>query len=417
MQASTNSGPAASHGSGSSPAIIVDTSSVSATTSTSSISDWVLDAVSDCVSKLDGWTVRQYTKLAAHRYWKLFEFSLLGLFILLFLGPFYTHYQYNYADESLDNFTNHLLNASLQTRNMGRRLARIEEQVAKLDAIMVSKEELRAHQGESRQINWLSQSVGANVILNLTSPAIRANVTTKQSWWSQLWGQKIPTGPGPDAALLSQTRGEPNPTYCVQKKEGRVKLQLAASLKRYITPTQLVIEHWPRSEVGSFHHLISAATAPKEVELWVYNEWTRTQKADINALQLEVDDHFPNHRTNEASVEEKLRLAMHSPDEIDHADSWLMVGRWKYDIYSEHNVQKFLIPFDLKAYNVATKSVVVRVNSNWGSPYATCLLRARLHGIDKSESKEEEEEESEIKKEVGGDEDEGDNIFGDDFAR
>lgn len=418
VQGSANSGPTAGHGSGSGHVAIIDTSSVSgaAATCKNSISGWVLDVVLDRVSKLDGWTVPQCTtKLAAHRIWRIFEFSLLGLVILLFLGPFYTHYQYNHADEFLDNFNNHLINASVQTRNMGRRLVSIEEQIAKLDAIMVSKEELRARQAERRQINWLSQLVGANVILDLTSPAIGANFTIKPSWWSQLWGYKTPTGPGPDAALLPQTRDEPNPTYCVQNTGARVKLQLAASLKRYITPTQLIIEHWPKSEVGSFHKLISAATAPKEVELWVYIERVRTQKVDINALQLEVDDYFPNHRTNEASVEEKLQLTMHSPDEIDHADSWLMVGRWKYDIYSKHNVQKFLIPFDLGAYKVAAKSVIVRVNSNWGSSYATCLLRARLHGIDRSGNKEEEEE-SEIIKEVDRDEDEGESIFGDDLA-
>lgn len=420
MQTSASSGPAASQDSASGPVNILTTSSAFTTTikvpnSTSGptlvpavntaqtgphagFPEGVLNTVLDRVSKLDGWTVRQYTKLAAHRHWRFFELSLLGLFILLFLGPFYTHYQYSHADESLDNFTHHLLNASLQTRNMSRRLVFIEEQVAKLDAIMVTKEELRAQQAERMQINWLSQLVGAKVILGLTSPAIGPNITIKPSWWSQLWyGYKSPTGPGPDTALLPQKGDEPNPTYCVQKKGGRVKLQLAVSLKRHITPTQLIIEHWPKSEVGSFHHLISAATAPKEVELWLYNERARTKEEDIKALQWELEDRFPNHRTNEASVEKKLRLAMHSPadEETDYADSWLMVGRWKYDVYSDHHVQKFLIPFDPdrdEAYyynKISTSAVVIRVISNWGSPYATCLLRARLHGIDRSKKRKE----------------------------
>lgn len=73
-----------------------------------------------------------------------------------------------------------------------------------------------------------------------------------------------------------------------------------------------------------------------------------------------------------------------------------MVGRWQYDIYSLHNVQKFLIPYDLEAYNFSTKSIVIRVNSNWGSSYATCLLRARLNGIDQTESSSGAEAESEI---------------------
>lgn len=362
-----------------------------------------LNGVSAQVSNLDAWTVSQYTKLAANRYWKFFGLTLLGLLILLFLGPFYTHYQYSSANNSIDNFSSHLLNASLETRIMSKRLVIIEEQVANLDAIMVTKEEFKAHQAESRQLNWLSRILGANVILGLTSPAIPANNTIKSSWWSHLWyGNSLLTGPGPDAALLPQKRDDPNPTYCVQKKEGRVKLQLAVSLRRHITPTQLIIEHWPKSEVGSFHKLISAATAPKEVELWVYNERARTKKEDINALQWEVEQHFPNHGVNEARVEKKLRLELHSQDDARYTNSWLMVGRWKYDIYSLHNVQKFLIPFELEAYNFSTKSVLVRVNSNWGSSYATCLLRARLNGIDKTEST---AEESEIKEKADGYED------------
>lgn len=340
------------------------------------------------VSNLDAWTVSQYTRLAANRYWKIFGFKVLGIFILLFLGPFYTRYQYRSADNSIDNFNSHLLTASLQTRNMTKRLLIIEEQVANLDAIMVTKEEFRAHQAARRQLNWLSQVLGAYVILGLTSPAIPANITIKSSKWSHLWyGNSLPTGPGPDVALLPHKRDDLSPTYCVQEKEGRVKLQLAVSLRRYITPTELIIEHWPKSEVDSFHKLISAATAPKEVELWVYNEHRRTTKEDIDELQWEVEQQFRNHRVNEAKVEKKLRLKVHAPDDdAGYADSWLMVGRWKYNIYSLHNVQRFRIPFDLEAYSFSTRSVVVRVNSNWGSSYATCLLRARLSGIDKTES-------------------------------
>lgn len=428
VKMSSNRGPAASHGSGPAPVVATTSATVTTKTVTKSISRPVpvpatvppqivrvsfinsfLNGVSAQVSNLDAWTVSQYTKLAAHRYWKFFGLTLLGLFILLLLGPFYTHYQYNYADESLDNFTSHLLNASLHTRGMSKRLVMIEEQVANLDAIMVTKEEFRAHQAQRRQLNWLSRIVGANVILGLTSPAIPDDITRKSSWWSRLWhGNSLATGPGPDAALLPQKRNEPNPTYCVQKKEGSVKLQLAVSLRRYITPRELIIEHWPKSEVGSFHKLISAATAPKEVELWVYNERARTQKEDINTLQWEVEQHFRNHRVNEARVEKKLRFKLHSPDDVDYADSWLMVGRWKYDIYSMHNVQMFRIPFDLEAYNISTKSVVVRVKSNWGSSYATCLLRARLHGIDKTESK---AEGSEINKKADGNEDEDEDDF------
>lgn len=324
VKLSPKRGPAASHVHGSGPAPVVAPSfaTVNIKTMTKSISGPVtvpvsatappqtalrasfinssLNDISAQVSNLDAWAVSQYTEFAANRYLKNFGLALLGLLILLFWGPFYTHYQYSSADNSIDNLSSHLLNASIQTRNMSKRLVIIEEQVANLDAIMVTKEEFKAHEAEERQLNWLSRILGANVILGLTSPAIPANITIKSSWWSNLWpGKSLTTSPGSDAALLPRKRDDPNPTYCVQKKEeGRVKLQLAVSLSRYITPRKLIIEHWPISEVGSFHKFISAATAPKEGELWVYNERGRTKKEDINALQLEVEQDFPNHRVN-----------------------------------------------------------------------------------------------------------------------
>lgn len=167
VKMSSNRGPAASHDPGSRPAPVVATTFATVTTKTVTISisgpapipatappqtalhlsliNSFLNGVSAQASNLDAWTISQYTKLAVHRYWKMFELILLGLFILLFLGPFYTHYQYGYADNSLNNFTSHFLDASLQTRNMSKGLVIIEEQVANLDSIMVTKEKFGAH--------------------------------------------------------------------------------------------------------------------------------------------------------------------------------------------------------------------------------------------------------------------------------
>lgn len=91
VKISPRGGLVASHvpGSGSSPAV----ASSSATALRASFINSFLSDVSAQVSNLDAWTVSRYNKFSANRYSKIFGLALLGLFILLFFGRFYTHHQ------------------------------------------------------------------------------------------------------------------------------------------------------------------------------------------------------------------------------------------------------------------------------------------------------------------------------------
>lgn len=142
---------------------------------------------------------------------------------------------------------------------------------------------------------------------------------------SSAWYEsRLFSGVGPDAALLPYTEYEP--PYCTS-----TNMQLAAKLPRPIVPTELVIEHWPKDEVTI------AGIAPKDVELWV-----------------------------------------------EHGEEWILAGKWIYNIHANQAAQGFpVVPADL-----IVQRVQIRIKSNWGSANKTCLVRAKIYGLDKSGIKE-----------------------------
>lgn len=180
------------------------------------------------------------------------------------------------------------------------------------------------------QINWLSWDLGARAIIPLSSadiamPSLKPAAVSKP-WWCP-WckerhnpASRTLTGFGPDAALFPHTKYEA--PYCTS---GR--MQLAVKLPRPIVPTELVIEYWRKDEV------IVAGIAPRDVELWVEDG-------------------------------KKLVLA----------------GKWIYNIHANQEAQKFPVALA----DIAVQRVAIRIATNWGAANKTCLVRAKLHGIDKS---------------------------------
>lgn len=63
---------------------------------------------------------------------------------------------------------------------------------------------------------------------------------------------------------------------------------------------------------------------------------------------------------------------------------WVPVGRWTYDVLEDETSQSMHVPVELDSLGIKINQVVIRVNSNWGNRATTCLVRARLHGVDKS---------------------------------
>ena len=110
-------------------------------------------------------------------------------------------------------------------------------------------------------------------------------------------------------------------------------MQLAVKLPRPIIPTELIIEHWRKDEVP----VPIAGVTPRAVELWV-----------------------------------------------ERGEDLVRAGDWIYNIHANQEAQKFSVAFG----EIAVQRVAVRIASTWGNSTITCLVRAKLHGIDKSGIKE-----------------------------
>ena len=272
---------------------------------------------------------------------------------------------------------------TLEIERLGRRLEIFEDQLQKLPRMSET-----AARPIQRQINYLSYDLGARAIPDLSSPSLffqkgrakRAPVPTRRTprWW-EFWrarcesdgtveGEATPLVKferieyGPNAAL--QPWREHEPRYCVPGK-----LQLAVKLPRVITPLDIVMEHYLKDEV------LWVGTGPKEVELWIpiLDDVTRSR------INLEVIQFYPDIWAREESEDDRLQEQRRALD-----SNWIPVGRWTYNIYANEIAQRFRIPVDLELYRVAVDQIAIRVNSNWAvkDNLVTCMVRARMHGID-----------------------------------
>ena len=140
-------------------------------------------------------------------------------------------------------------------------------------------------------------------------------------------------------------------------------------LPRLVTPVHLIIEHYLKDEV------LSVGAAPKEVELWIPIGDNTAHAAVVSDVTELYPDILPSERSEPARfLEHKIALDF----------TWVPVGRWTYDIHANEAKQRFRVIADLESHNIAVDEVVIRVNSNWANREVTCLVRARLDGIDRS---------------------------------
>lgn len=278
--------------------------------------------------------------------------------------------------------------AALEVERLGRRLDNLEDQFRKLTRTGES-----AARPPLRQINWLSYDLGARAIQPLSSPneyfqkekaSVKPIRTVPKPRWWQFWGRRwwdFCGGPfealevvekanttvkfekidyGPNSALQPWRENEPR--YCTPGK-----LQLAVKLPRPVTPRDLVMEYYLKDEV------LAVGAAPQEVELWIHLSDDVTRAVVMHA----VTQVYPDILAGDRSV--RFREQNQALD-----SNWVPVGRWIYDIYANEIAQKFPVLVDLEAHGVAVDKIVIRVNSNWADRDVTCLVRARMHGIDQS---------------------------------
>ncbi|KAL1597955.1 hypothetical protein SLS60_008443 [Paraconiothyrium brasiliense] len=182
--------------------------------------------------------------------------------------------------------------------------------------------------------NYFSTGLGANIISGITSPTLAPNTAPFQRFLHRI---VAPKNNPPLTAL--QKWDEPGDCWCAATP----KAQLAISLGEPMFPTQLTIEHLPRSSAPSE----DIASAPQNVELWV-----------------------------ESPEPALVRFAFDGEPCEDGPEGWQCLGRLRYDRTGANHVQTFLL--DGEAQTPVSR-VMLRVTSNWGADH-TCLYRVRLHG-------------------------------------
>lgn len=242
----------------------------------------------------------------------------------------------------------------------------------------VMNPEIPILQPEPRRVDWFSFGLGALPITNLCTPSYRIPPapTPKKTWFGskpatvienpevRLNRIEVDTIVSPlNASQALLHWDEPSPRYCVRAAG---KLQLAVITPRAITPTELVIEDYHKDEV------LRIATAPRDVELWMSTQ-TPAQRKLLNDQINENHIHIQTIRSRNPAL---------SQDAAKLTADWIPIGRWRYNIYAEDNVQKF--PIELEMGDVSSRKFAVRVMNNWGDYEMICLVRARLYGIDRS---------------------------------
>lgn len=220
------------------------------------------------------------------------------------------------------------------------------------------------------KINYFSQIHGVTVNFRLTSPTNRVWVwcnaaeksdppKTPTSWqiynpFKRLCSVSI-TQQYP-ATVFGPWEESEGPSWCAAA--GDAVLQLAATVKGPMTPTELVVEYNPNSkQIDS-----RTVPAPKEIELWM--------SVSDDVLRESIGQEF------ETLYGPRQGFVKALPHE------YVPIGRWMYDLHSSNHMQALQIPINLK--EATTGDVVVRVNSNWAESPFTCLYRLRLHGLSRT---------------------------------
>ncbi|KAF9739647.1 hypothetical protein PMIN03_005093 [Paraphaeosphaeria minitans] len=187
--------------------------------------------------------------------------------------------------------------------------------------------------------NYFSTGLGARPIQGITSPTLSPKAAFLKNIYHRVVAPKI----NPPLTAL-QTWDEPGDCWCAAPDESRSgKAQLGIELGEPMYPTQLTIEHLPRSSAPSE----DIRSAPQNVELWV--------------------------KTDEPAME---RFAFDGERCEDGPEGWQCLGKVRYDRNGANHVQTFLLDGEAQE---PIKKAMLRVTSNWGADH-TCLYRVRLHG-------------------------------------
>lgn len=332
------------------------------------------------VASTTSWTLLNILK------WASVLFLLMLALADIYRGPLFGH-KYDLLRWRSDVLNVPKNSKSITSPDLGiltRRFDVLERQFQKLSKIPRTSQ---TDQPKVHKINWFSPGLGALAAPKVSSPTralVRSYQQSKRksavrdgtltSWLSSRlpsWfpGQKYDIEEVRDIEEALLPWHDVGDCWCAPSTRG--KLQLAVALPRWITPTELVVEHIPKGEIYDI------GNAPKEIELWMQINSEEIREQVVSDMTKMFPDIY-----KDASQRGKGSDTVRALDK-----TFVPVGRWTYDIHAGNHVQTFAMSVDLEKWNGAnssarTRRVVFRANSNWGSTDSTCLYRVKLHGRD-----------------------------------
>lgn len=229
-------------------------------------------------------------------------------------------------------------------------------------------------------LNFMSPRMGAVVDPTLSSPTYQKNRTWTQKAYMGIMGYQTHNPPiaalerweeAGDCWCASAPKGNKRAPSLSEIEDGSDDLdpstflppraQIAVVLTRAIHPTGITIDHVPRGST------LDIRSAPKLMELWAEVPYPLRHQNIIDAASAMFN-------AEEVRPESKRWEGEGIPD------SYVLISRWRYDIFSPEYIQFHDLSMKLGIWGVTTKKVIVRAVTNWGQGH-TCFYRIRLHGV------------------------------------
>ena len=263
-------------------------------------------------------------------------------------------------------FGSSVLSSDVMTIKAGSRI------IARLEKLEKAVHGLSAVAGIpdiTHQVNWFAPANGAVVNPRLSSPVYATCQDPKSfSWHERMMGVTRCTPASHMHGQALRPWSEPDDFFCAAPSGGR--LQLGVIVQRPVAPTELIIEHLPRSAA------LHIGSAPKDVELWINLPDPVVRHSVMAALASDADG---------MDVLDGQSADVPLAGKALYKD-YRRIGRWTYNVWKDHHVQSFQIPIELQDLGVKVTDFAVRVYSNWDAEDRgpVCIYRLRLHGHDMS---------------------------------
>ncbi|KAI9757160.1 MAG: hypothetical protein M4579_003550 [Chaenotheca gracillima] len=202
-----------------------------------------------------------------------------------------------------------------------------------------------------RKVNYFSPGLGAIVDPHLTSPTFGKEQSRVKAGIAKALNLGQRNSNPPMAAL--EPWSDIGDCWCSATDTGMA--QVAVLLPRSIYPTEVTIDHIPRQST------LDIISAPHEIEVFAqFNDETIRRSVWEQSLA-------------------RLGPARFNPNDLLD-ETFVRVGKAKYDVFSPSPVQSFPVQLDLEGLGAKVDKLVVRSRENWGHPDYVCLYRVRAHG-------------------------------------